>query len=485
MLFLNLQLTYAANENADMQEGEFSSLPRLLLYSPPVYPPDAERYNLSGRVSVKVKVLNDGSVGNIAISHSSGYRLLDQAVLDVAKSWKYATAIDKNGVPRQIYVLHTFSFGQPGIYAKVKSVIDAWDPERLDPYSNPAVYNYHINQIYTPVIQFEFKNIDASYQNLVSSIEAMDEKKKYDTIVYRAIARKIIKEAYPLKDEGLQWYQHAQEWESKSKFEEAILDYDKAILVEPYDADYYGSRAFAQSWINKDAEAIRDYGKAIELDPNNYKNYNSRGFVYCIAKEYANAIRDYNKAIELKSDESDNFRGRGYVFKTMKEYGKAIADYSNAIEINSDNYRNYEERGKVYFIVKKYQEAVRDYHMAIQIAPNAPLIEGMYYNLGEAYLELRDYRNALDSYNTAIAKSSSVVADYYNGRGKAYLNLKEYQKAIDDFSQAIENLSDNSRTYEQKAAYYANRAEVYQKLGMHDEAVKDKEKANKLKLGKD
>lgn len=485
ILFINLPTSYATNTGDAVLGGQFSSPPRILIYKVPMYPREAELYHLSGSVVLKVKVLSDGSIGNIIIVGSSGYKLLDQAVLDATKTWRYAPAIDKDGVPIQVYVLHRFSFGQPNdTYGIVKSAIDSWDPERLDTYSNPAVYNYFINQIYTQLNQFDFENIDTSYRTMISSIEVVDQKKKYDVNIYKAIARKIIKKNYPAKDVAQQWYQSAKELESRYKYEEAIPDYDRAISLEPYDVDYYSSRAFAYFCIHDYLGAICDYSEAIKLAPNNYKNYNQRGFNYYMVADYQNAISDYNKAIELKPNNADNFYDRGRVFRSLKEYKKAIDDYSRAIAINPGNDQYYADRGEAYHAVKKYQEALNDYSMAIQIAPNAPLIESIYYARGETYLALRDYRNALDSYNNAIAKFSGR-ADYYDGRGKVYLNLKEYQKAIDNFSQAINKLANNPKNNHRKAVYYLNRAEAFQKMGSNNEAVKDREEANRLKLDKE
>ena len=46
-------------------------------------------------------------------------------------------------------------------------------------------------------------------------------------------------------------------------------------------------------------EAIADYDKAIELNPKDAQAYNNRGVAKKMLKQYKEAIADYDKAIEL------------------------------------------------------------------------------------------------------------------------------------------------------------------------------------------
>jgi len=48
-------------------------------------------------------------------------------------------------------------------------------------------------------------------------------------------------------------------------------------------------------------QAILDFNKGIELDPNNYRAYRLRGAAYSKIGEYDKAISDLDKADELKS----------------------------------------------------------------------------------------------------------------------------------------------------------------------------------------
>ena len=58
----------------------------------PVYPAPSRRLQEEGRVLLDVHILPDGSVGQIRLRASSGYRRLDQSALDAVRRWRYVPA---------------------------------------------------------------------------------------------------------------------------------------------------------------------------------------------------------------------------------------------------------------------------------------------------------------------------------------------------------------------------------------------------------
>lgn len=63
----------------------------------------------------------------------------------------------------------------------------------------------------------------------------------------------------------------------ESQYELAILEFDKAIELEPNYAGYYVHRAWAYSWNNEYELSIADCNKALELEPLNNDAYHWRG----------------------------------------------------------------------------------------------------------------------------------------------------------------------------------------------------------------
>lgn len=59
---------------------------------PPVYPDEARRKGVQGKVLLVVKVTPQGNAMDISIAHSSGYRLLDTAARDAVSHWRFVPA---------------------------------------------------------------------------------------------------------------------------------------------------------------------------------------------------------------------------------------------------------------------------------------------------------------------------------------------------------------------------------------------------------
>jgi protein TonB len=64
----------------------------------PDYPIAGRRFNLEGRLVVRVEVTVSGSAAAVAIAVSSGHPVLDQAALEAVQTWQFNPAT-RGGVP--------------------------------------------------------------------------------------------------------------------------------------------------------------------------------------------------------------------------------------------------------------------------------------------------------------------------------------------------------------------------------------------------
>lgn len=58
----------------------------------PIYPMVARRMSWQGKVIIGVKVLKNGSTGEVKLQQSSGHAVLDEAALKAVKSWQFSPA---------------------------------------------------------------------------------------------------------------------------------------------------------------------------------------------------------------------------------------------------------------------------------------------------------------------------------------------------------------------------------------------------------
>ncbi len=86
--------------------------------------------------------------------------------------------------------------------------------------------------------------------------------------------------------------------------------------------------------VNKDYKgAILDFSKAIKLDPKSAGEYHLRGSCKEKLEDYRGAMLDYNQAIKLKPTDVDSFLSRAQLKYKRSDYRGAINDYNKIIEL--------------------------------------------------------------------------------------------------------------------------------------------------------
>ncbi len=182
------------------------------------------------------------------------------------------------------------------------------------------------------------------------------------------------------------------------KFDEAVLQYNQAIILNPKNAVLYEGRAYCFYQLGKFDKAISDYNTAITLDPNYATYYGNRGYCFFEQDNFDKAINNFNKAITLDSNNDDYYNMRGNCFYHKLNYDEAIKDFNQAITLN-------------------------------------PHVSKYYHNYGYALYCKNKFKLAKNNFNKAI-NLNLFRSDTYMGRGSCFFQLGQFNEAIDDCHQA-------------------------------------------------
>jgi TonB family protein len=106
---------------------------------------------------------------------------------------------------------------------------------------------------------------------------------------------------------------------------------------KPPDFAFYQNRANANFVMGEYDAAIVDYNKAIELNPKEPTVYFSRGIAHFNNKSFIPAIADFDKVIELDPKEAMAYFKRGNALEKTGNFEKAMTDYQKAVELDPDN----------------------------------------------------------------------------------------------------------------------------------------------------
>jgi len=87
--------------------------------------------------------------------------------------------------------------------------------------------------------------------------------------------------------------------------------------------------------------AILDFNKALEIDPEHAMAYNNRGYAYNAKGLYDLAISDLNKALEINPRYADAYNNRGHAYYNKQEYDKAWEDVHKTQDLGSQVHPEY------------------------------------------------------------------------------------------------------------------------------------------------
>jgi len=207
-------------------------------------------------------------------------------------------------------------------------------------------------------------------------------------------------------------------------------------VVEKYPGVYiaYEQRANAKDALGDKRGALDDYDKAIELNPLNAETFNNRGNTEDDLGNHNQAIEDYNKAIKLNPKYTDAYYNRGIAKYSISDFKGAIEDYNVAIALNPQFAMAFNHRGLARASLGDFLGAKQDFSQAIEINPQSAL---SYFNRGLAEYLLNDFRGAIQDYNKAI-EINPQNAQGYNNRAIAEHDLGDRLSACNDWKLASE-----------------------------------------------
>lgn len=119
-------------------------------------------------------------------------------------------------------------------------------------------------------------------------------------------------------------------------------------------------------------QAIIDYTRAINLQPDIAEVYAYRATLYQSLAEFDKALSDLSQAIEYDGSEVNYYVARAQVYMAVEAYGAAAADYAEALMLDPNNAAYYRERGYIWLAAGEISAAVADFNTYFELVPNAP-----------------------------------------------------------------------------------------------------------------
>ena len=160
------------------------------------------------------------------------------------------------------------------------------------------------------------------------------------------------------------------------------------------------------------------------------------------------ALSYINKAVSLSPYRSRNYETRGRILDILQRYDEAFAAYSKAIQLDPINQvYAYQAIGEYYIRKNMFNEAIDTFNKCLsyyqgidyndlwhfRAIPLKPQVAAVYLTLGETYIRLNKFDDAISSFENSIKLEKNIPSVF--GMGYAYYSKKEYKKAVELFEE--------------------------------------------------
>ncbi len=241
---------------------------------------------------------------------------------------------------------------------------------------------------------------------------------------------------------------------------EAVTVGQRLVSLLPNRAVSYGLRAAAYRLSGKTHESLLDYSRAIELDPTQGYYFYSRGRILFELGGVAAAEEDFTRAVQLSAIEPDYWLERALARAAQQKFPEAREDIAHAIAIDPYGVRGYSVRANT--IMAKsigpddINQAVDDLAKVLEFLPDSVWAMTCRANL---FLEQGKFQLAIEEASRALRVDADDM--FAHGvRGFAHQQLGELQEAFDDCSRAIELGLQSPMVFLSRAACWHSRNEL-------------------------
>jgi eukaryotic-like serine/threonine-protein kinase len=146
----------------------------------------------------------------------------------------------------------------------------------------------------------------------------------------------------------------------------AVQEFQKALALDPRNAEAYQYLATTYESQGRLAEAEASIKKAIALRPDHWAGYNTLGTFYYRRGKFSEAAAQYRKVIELTPDNASAYINLGVMLKNLDDQAGARQAYEQSIAINP-SYAAYSNLAGILYNEANYLRAAEVYEKALHM----------------------------------------------------------------------------------------------------------------------
>lgn len=137
-----------------------------------------------------------------------------------------------------------------------------------------------------------------------------------------------------------------------------------------------------------------------------------------------------------QKEAAEKLVSEGVALHDKGEYDKALAKYEKALSLDKDNVLALAEKALTLHAAQRNEEAIETARRAIETNPESESLKTIYATLGNSLDDLKKSQEAIEAYNEGIKKFPNYHQLYFE-KGVALSRMKDYDEALLSFNKAV------------------------------------------------
>ena len=211
------------------------------------------------------------------------------------------------------------------------------------------------------------------------------------------------------------WSQLGSAYAQLNQFGYAEYAYKKAIKHNPKNVKAMYNLSLVYSEKGAQHHALKTIQHALKIDPKNPLLQASLGNVLIDKEKYDKAKKIYTRIVDVKPDFDIGHFNLGVINYHERNLDEAEKNYKDVLKINSQDVDAKQNLAAIQILKHNYEDAIKNLKEVLNSnVVNDITLENAYYNLGVAYLRIKEYKKALNSFEMAIKIEPWDMAAYVN-----------------------------------------------------------------------
>jgi len=241
------------------------------------------------------------------------------------------------------------------------------------------------------------KKNPSALQKLFSAAEEAKTRENYDQAI--KIFEKI-KEVNPRSARARQAMGSI--FEIQGDLDKAEAFYQEAAAVNPQFIKVHQSLGDLYVKKGEPEKAVMALESAVHISPNNPDRLMKLGQAYLESGDPEGADEVFKSAVKQDSMNADRRTAIGELFLKAGQEERAAETFRDSLHLKED-INVYNRLGIALRRKGKFKEAIKEYKRAIKVDPND---EVLYYNIGRAFMQDRNFKSARKAFGKALAVDS-------------------------------------------------------------------------------